>query len=117
MLKQTLVATALLASSVLAAGPGCIWNAYCTGWGDNYSCYSCPAKVDLDARGCAKVSGCGTRITNKYRAGQLIRITCQTSGENYGGSSIWDRDEDGHYVPDAYVRTGTSGWLADTRRC
>ncbi|KAI8871199.1 hypothetical protein GQ42DRAFT_162180 [Ramicandelaber brevisporus] len=117
MLKQTLVATALLASSVLAAGPDCFWNAYCTGWGDNYGCYSCPIKVNLDARNCPQIAGCGVRLGDYYKAGQLIRITCQTTGDYYGGTNIWDRTEDGYYVPDAYVRTGTAGFLDGTRRC
>ncbi|GHF29804.1 MULTISPECIES: SH3 domain-containing protein [Streptomyces] len=48
-----------------------------------------------------------------------IPIRCQTYGETVSGpcgtSNIWDNIGPGQYVADAYVKTGSSGFVAD--RC
>jgi uncharacterized protein YraI len=47
--------------------------------------------------------------------GTTITITCQTPGGSvtgtYGTSSIWDMMPNGGFVPDAYVRTGSDGYV------
>jgi Putative metal-binding motif len=50
------------------------------------------------------------------RAGQWVKIECQTPGEEAYGSAIWDR-VGGLYVPDAYIRTYTTGFLEAAPRC
>jgi Putative metal-binding motif len=50
------------------------------------------------------------------RAGQWVKIECQTPGEEAYGSAIWDR-VGGLYVPDAYIRTYTTGFLEGAPRC
>lgn len=55
-------------------------------------------------------------VVDHVRAGQWVKIECQTPGEEAYGSAIWDRVA-GLYVPDAYVRTYTTGLLAGAPRC
>ncbi|MFG2789814.1 SH3 domain-containing protein [Streptomyces sp. NPDC048419] len=48
-----------------------------------------------------------------------VPIFCQTPGTTvsgpYGTSKIWDNIDDGEYVSDAYVHTGSDGYVAS--RC
>ncbi|MFF7644509.1 hypothetical protein [Streptomyces canus] len=48
-----------------------------------------------------------------------VPIYCQTAGTTetgpYGTSNIWDNVSNGQYVSDAYVNTGSDGYVAD--RC
>jgi Putative metal-binding motif len=55
-------------------------------------------------------------VVDHVRAGQWVRIECQTPGEEAYGSAIWDR-VNGLYVPDAYIRTYTTGFLEGAPRC
>lgn len=41
--------------------------------------------------------------------GAPLDITCQTTGDNIGGTTVWDRLQDGNYVSDLYA--STSGGL------
>ncbi|WP_320670392.1 hypothetical protein [Patulibacter defluvii] len=50
------------------------------------------------------------------RAGQWVRISCQTTGENAYGSTIWDK-VGAYYVPDYYIRTFTTGFIKGVPRC
>lgn len=47
--------------------------------------------------------------------GARIQIFCQTPGTNvagpYGTSNIWDNIDDGEFVSDAYVSTGSDGYV------
>ncbi|GHF63452.1 hypothetical protein GCM10010218_51270 [Streptomyces mashuensis] len=51
--------------------------------------------------------------------GSSVSIRCQTHGETVSGpcgtSDIWDCIAPGQYVSDTYVKTGSSGFVAD--RC
>jgi len=51
--------------------------------------------------------------------GAKVRIYCQSAGTTvtgpYGTSKIWDNIGGGEYVSDAYVLTGSDGYVAD--RC
>ncbi|GGQ46368.1 SH3 domain-containing protein [Streptomyces althioticus] len=66
-------------------------------------------------------SGPGTSyaVVRVLAEGARVRINCQTPGTRvtgpYGTSSIWDNIGNGQYVSDAYVRTGSDGYVA--RRC
>jgi Putative metal-binding motif len=55
-------------------------------------------------------------VVDHVRAGQWVKIECQTPGEEAYGSAIWDR-VNGLYVPDVYIRTYTTGFLEGAPRC
>jgi len=63
-------------------------------------------------------SGPGTHfsIVRTLAAGSRVPIYCQCPGESvagpYGTSSIWDNISNGQFVSDAYVQTGTDGYVA-----
>ncbi|AJE83205.1 MULTISPECIES: SH3 domain-containing protein [Streptomyces] len=48
--------------------------------------------------------------------GSSVLIHCQTRGQNvsgpYGTTRIWDNISPGEYVSDAYVKTGSDGYVA-----
>ncbi|MFI2436463.1 SH3 domain-containing protein [Streptomyces sp. NPDC018693] len=72
--------------------------------------------VRLNVRG-----GPGTNysIVRVLPEGSKVPIYCQTTGTNvsgyYGTSNIWDNIASGEFVSDAYVRTGSDGFVAS--RC
>nr|WP_261993974.1 peptidase [Streptomyces sp. t39] len=63
-------------------------------------------------------SGPGTnyRLIKVLPYGASVPINCQTPGETvtgpYGTSNIWDNIANGQFVADAYVRTGSDGYVA-----
>ncbi|MDX3076587.1 SH3 domain-containing protein [Streptomyces sp. MI02-7b] len=66
-------------------------------------------------------SGPGTsyQIVRTLPTDARVPIFCQTTGTNvtgyYGTSNIWDRIGPDQYVSDAYVHTGSDGFV--TSRC
>ncbi|MER5179018.1 SH3 domain-containing protein [Streptomyces sp. NPDC002896] len=48
--------------------------------------------------------------------GSKVTIFCQTPGQTvsgpYGTSNVWDNIASGQYVSDAYVNTGSDGYVA-----
>ncbi|MFD0057769.1 SH3 domain-containing protein [Streptomyces sp. NPDC015140] len=60
--------------------------------------------------------GTGYTIVRTLPEGASVSIGCQTPGTRvsgpYGTSNIWDSIGSGQYVSDAYVRTGTDGYVA-----
>ena len=66
-------------------------------------------------------SGPGTTysIVRVLPEGAHVPIYCQTPGSKvtgpYGTSNIWDNIDNGEYVSDAYVNTGSDGYVAS--RC
>ncbi len=66
-------------------------------------------------------SGPGTSygIVRVLSEGASVPIYCQTPGTSvtgpYGTSRIWDNISNGEYVSDAYVKTGSDGYVAS--RC
>ena len=66
-------------------------------------------------------SGPGTNYTivRVLPEGSQVPIFCQTPGTTvagpYGTSKIWDNIDSGEYVSDAYVLTGSDGYVAS--RC
>lgn len=75
-----------------------------------------PAATDLNGRSGPSLTS-ATVAVNAYRMGQSVPVVCQASGGAAYGSSIWDRTSDDLWVPDAYVRTGTSGFASGVSRC
>ncbi|AVH57277.1 MULTISPECIES: peptidase [Streptomyces] len=63
-------------------------------------------------------SGPGTHfsIVRTLPAGSRVPIYCQCPGESvsgpYGTTTIWDNISNGQFVSDAYVNTGTDGYVA-----
>ncbi|MEU6277222.1 peptidase [Streptomyces populi] len=63
-------------------------------------------------------SGPGTHfsIVRTLPAGSRVPIYCQCPGESvagpYGTSKIWDNIANGQFVADAYVQTGSDGYVA-----
>jgi hypothetical protein len=55
-------------------------------------------------------------VVDYLRKDQWVRIECQAPGEEAYGSAIWDR-VGGLYVPDHYIKTYTTGFLAGAPRC
>ncbi|MFD1663381.1 SH3 domain-containing protein [Streptomyces caeni] len=78
--------------------------------------YSVAPGVRLNVR-----SGPGTNYTivRVLPEGASVPIFCQTPGTTvtgtYGTTNIWDNIDDGEYVSDAYVYTGSDGYVAS--RC
>ncbi|WP_097267320.1 SH3 domain-containing protein [Streptomyces sp. TLI_55] len=78
--------------------------------------YSIAPGIRLNVR-----NGPGTNfsVVRVLPEGSKVPIYCQTPGTNvsgpYGTSNIWDNISNGQYVSDAYVQTGSDGYVAD--RC
>lgn len=66
-------------------------------------------------------SGPGTqhRIVRTLAPDVRVPILCQTTGERvsgpYGTTNIWDNIAAGEFISDAYVKTGSDGFVA--KRC
>jgi uncharacterized protein YraI len=62
--------------------------------------------------------GPGTQfgVSRVLPAGTSVPINCQTPGTNvngpYGTSNIWDNIANGEFIADAYVHTGSDGYIA-----
>ncbi|MFI1728526.1 SH3 domain-containing protein [Streptomyces acidicola] len=75
--------------------------------------YSVAPGVRLNVR-----SGPGTNysIVRVLPEGARVPIYCQRPGETisgpYGTTNIWDNIADGDYISDAYVYTGSDGYVA-----
>ncbi|WP_327402202.1 SH3 domain-containing protein [Streptomyces sp. NBC_01288] len=78
--------------------------------------YYTTADVRLNIR-----SGPGTSysIVGSLPGGSRVPIYCQTPGTTvtgtYGTSNIWDNISSGEFISDAYVSTGSDGYVAS--RC
>ncbi|MEU0038894.1 MULTISPECIES: peptidase [unclassified Streptomyces] len=63
-------------------------------------------------------SGPGTHysVVRTLSAGSSVPIYCQCPGESisgyYGTTNIWDNIANGQFVSDAYVKTGSDGYVA-----
>ncbi|MBN0048126.1 SH3 domain-containing protein [Streptomyces actuosus] len=75
--------------------------------------YSIAPGVRLNVR---SGPGTGYSIVRVLPAGSKIPIFCQTRGTTvtgfYGTTNIWDNIGDGEFVSDAYVYTGSDGYVA-----
>ncbi|MEU3456169.1 CHAP domain-containing protein [Micromonospora sp. NPDC006766] len=74
-----------------------------------------PAKTAIDGRG--SMNPDDRDAIDLYTTGQQIYLRCQDSGPSLGGSTIWDYTREGHWIPDAYVTTGHSGFVSNVPRC
>jgi len=60
--------------------------------------------------------GTGYSVVRVLPEGANVAIFCQCPGTSvsgpYGTTNIWDNIADGQFVSDAYVRTGSDGYIA-----
>ncbi|GAA4118445.1 hypothetical protein GCM10022284_73430 [Streptomyces hundungensis] len=60
--------------------------------------------------------GTGYSIVDVLPLGATVPVNCQTPGTRvtgpYGTSNIWDNIGNGRFVADAYVKTGSDGYVA-----
>ena len=71
-------------------------------------------RVNLDGRTAPRLE---PRASIDFlKAGQWVRITCQTTGESAYGSTVWDKVGP-FYVPDHYIKTYTDGFIPQAPRC
>ncbi|MEW2379856.1 peptidoglycan DD-metalloendopeptidase family protein [Micromonospora sp. NPDC047812] len=65
--------------------------------------------------------GTGYAAVGTVADGTQVTIHCQTSGTSvtgtYGTSTIWDRIGTGRFIADAYVYTGSDGYIPGVPRC
>jgi len=65
--------------------------------------------------------GTGYSSVGTVADGTRVTISCQTSGTTvtgtYGTSSIWDKIGSGRHIADAYVYTGSDGYIPGVPRC
>ncbi|KAL2258535.1 hypothetical protein VTK26DRAFT_8124 [Humicola hyalothermophila] len=64
---------------------------------------------------CRSGPGTNYKVVKSYQKGADVKISCQTRGESINGNNIWDKTQDGCYVTDYYVRTGTNSMV--TKQC
>lgn len=72
------------------------------------------ARADLDGRAAPQLKPVAR--VNHVKAGQWVRITCQTKGQTAYGSNVWSK-VDGLYVPDRYLKTYTDGLIQGVPSC
>lgn len=70
--------------------------------------------ASLDGRKAKRVSAKGYKV---YAKGAKIKIKCQAYGAYAYGSPVWDKTTDDLWVPDAYVKTGATGFVKGMARC
>lgn len=71
--------------------------------------------VSSDTLNCRAEPNTSSAIKKTYKKGNDIKISCQTEGPSISGNTIWDKTQDGCYVADYYVKTGSSGYV--TGKC
>lgn len=67
-----------------------------------------------DSVACYALPDTESAIIDGYSNDQQLDITCQTEGSSVNGSTIWDLTEDGCYVADTLVNTGSDSYVADS---
>ena len=68
----------------------------------------------------ASTSMGSTKIGNALQDGTVITVACETKGETVSDkytSNIWEKLDNGTYVPNVYVNTGVNGWTPGIPRC
>jgi cell wall-associated NlpC family hydrolase len=102
-----LAALTVLPAPDAVAGPG--------GTVDTATATSYEVTATLDGRTAKDVGN--HAFPNLYVAGQYVPISCQASGTAAYGSTVWDLTKDHLWIPDYYVRTGSSGFSSAIVRC
>ena len=67
--------------------------------------------IKADGVNCRSGPGTSYKVVKVYAKGVDVKLSCQTHGETINGDSLWDKTQDGCYVADYYVKTGTSSMV------
>ncbi|KAJ1962041.1 hypothetical protein GGI12_002886 [Dipsacomyces acuminosporus] len=70
------------------------------------------AITQTTALNCRSGPGTSFGVVRTYSAGEDIQISCQQAGEQVNNVSTWDKTQDGCFVADFFVETGTSAYVA-----
>ncbi|KAJ1943787.1 hypothetical protein FBU59_002798 [Linderina macrospora] len=68
--------------------------------------------INGDGVNCRSGPGTSFGVVRTYSRGEDVTLSCQTEGESIKGDSLWGKTQDGCYVADWYVQTGTSNYVA-----
>ncbi|KAL2021292.1 hypothetical protein VTK56DRAFT_7371 [Thermocarpiscus australiensis] len=71
--------------------------------------------ISGDNVNCRTGPGTSFKVVKTYKKGTDVKVTCQVYGEDINGDALWDKTQDGCYVADYYVKTGTTGMI--TKDC
>ncbi|KAF5123320.1 Endolysin [Metarhizium anisopliae] len=71
--------------------------------------------VTADSLNCRAEPNTSSAVKKTYKKTEDVKISCQTDGPSINGNSIWDKTQDGCYVADYYIKTGSSGYV--TGKC
>ncbi|KAL2160554.1 hypothetical protein VTH06DRAFT_1242 [Thermothelomyces fergusii] len=66
-----------------------------------------------DGVNCRTGPGTSFPSVKTYPIGTEVQLSCQVYGEVIFGNLIWDKTQDGCYVSDYYVRTGSNSMVTD----
>ncbi|KAJ1667124.1 hypothetical protein IW140_001623 [Coemansia sp. RSA 1813] len=64
---------------------------------------------------CRSTPSTSGKVVRTYTAKDNISLSCQTSGTNIKGNTLWDKTTAGCYVSDYYLKTGSTGYV--TQKC
>lgn len=67
--------------------------------------------VTGSAVNCHAGPGTSFAVEKSYSQSEDVNIVCQTDGNSFNGSSVWDKTSGGCYVADYYVKTGSNGYI------
>ncbi|KAJ2755377.1 hypothetical protein GGI19_001685 [Coemansia pectinata] len=67
---------------------------------------------NTDTVNCRSSPSTGGSVVRTYKANDDVSLTCQISGENIKGNSLWDKTTHECYVSDYFVKTGSTGYVA-----
>ncbi|KAJ2040534.1 hypothetical protein H4S04_007894 [Coemansia sp. S16] len=67
---------------------------------------------NADTVNCRSSPSTSGSVVRTYKANDDVSLTCQISGENIKGNSLWDKTTHGCYVADYYVKTGSTGYVS-----
>jgi len=62
---------------------------------------------------CRSEPSTSSDVVTSYKKDDEVHVTCQVDGEDVSGNTIWDQTEDGCYVADFYVKTGSNAFVAE----
>ncbi|KAI9472847.1 CHAP domain-containing protein [Coemansia mojavensis] len=60
---------------------------------------------------CRSGPGTSYKSVKSYTTKDNIKLTCQTSGQNIKGNTLWGKTTDGCYIADYYLHTGSNGYV------
>ncbi|ORX69391.1 CHAP-domain-containing protein [Linderina pennispora] len=65
-----------------------------------------------DVVNCRSSPGTSGEVVKTYAKDTEVEISCQISGDTVKGNALWDKTQDGCYVSDYYIKTGSSGYVS-----